>query len=213
MDNAKHETAERVPKTNLPTTSKPPIDLEALLQGDRPAFEELVRQESPRLFRVIVRIIKDEDEARSVMQETFLQAFQRLHTFRRESKLTTWLYAIGINLARASLRKTRRYDMLEEADIERLQPRFDNGMYAQNYEAPNPLRQAEHAERRRIVREAIDRLPADYRLVVILRDIEQLSTSEAARILEISEGALRVRLHRARQALRALLEKHFGSDL
>ena len=63
------------------------------------------------------------------------------------------------------------------------------------------------------MRQAIDRLPHDYRLVVILRDIEQLSTTEAARILEISEGALRVRLHRARQALRSLLDKHFGSDL
>ncbi len=213
MDYTKHEPAERVPKTSIPTTPKPPLDTEAVLRGDRAAFEELVRQESPRLFRVIVRIIKDEDEARSVMQETFLQAYQRLHSFRRESKLTTWLYAIGINLARASLRKTRRYDLLEEADIERLQPSFDKGMYAQKYEAWNPHLHAERSERQRIVREAIDRLSPDYRLVVILRDIEQLSTSEAARILEISEGALRVRLHRARQALRALLEKHFGSDL
>ena len=213
MDYAEHETAERVPKTRTQTTPKPPIDTEALLRGDRAQFEMLVRQESPRLFRVIVRIIKDEDEARSVMQETFLQAYQRLHSFRRESKLTTWLYAIGINLARASLRKTRRYDMLEEADIERLQPSFNKGMYAQKYEAWNPHLHVERSERQRIVREAIDRLSPDYRLVVILRDIEQLSTSEAARILEISEGALRVRLHRARQALRALLEKHFGSDL
>ena len=213
MDNAEHKTAERVPSTHLHPTAKPPIDIEALLRGDRDAFEQLVRQESPRLFRVIVRIVKDEDEARSVMQETYLQAYQRLHSFRRESKLTTWLYAIGINLARASLRKTRRYDMLEEADIERLQPSFDKGMYAQKYEAWNPQRHAERSERQRIVREAIDRLPPDYRLVVTLRDIEQLSTSEAARVLEISEGALRVRLHRARQALRTLLEKHFGSDL
>ena len=149
MDYAKHKTAERVPTTGIHST---PIDTEAVLRGDREAFEQLVRQESPRLFRVIVRILKDEDEARSVMQETFLQAFQRLHSFRRESKLTTWLYAIGINLARASLRKTRRYDMLEEADIERLQPSFAKGMYAQKYEAWNPQRHAERSERQRLVR-------------------------------------------------------------
>ena len=213
MDNAEHQTAERVSPTPAQSTTKSPIDIEALLRGDRAAFEALVRQESPRLFRVIVRIVKDEDEARSVMQETFLQAYQRLHSFRRESKLTTWLYAIGINLARASLRKSRRYDMLEEADLERLQPSFNKGMYAQKVDAWNPQRQAERSERRHLVRQAIDRLPSDYRLVVILRDIEQLSTTEAARILEISEGALRVRLHRARQALRSLLDKHFGSDL
>lgn len=213
MDHPKHETADRVPSASREPTPRSSLDVEALLGGDRKAFEQLVHQESPRLFRVIVRILKDEDEARSVMQETFLQAYQRLHSFRRESKLTTWLYAIGINLARASLRKTRRYDMLEEADIERLQPSFSKGMFAQKHEAWNPQLLAERSERQRIVRAAIDQLPPDYRLVVLLRDIEQLSTSEAARILEISEGALRVRLHRARQALRALLEKQFGTDL
>ena len=212
MDYAQHKTADRVPTASIQPNPRLPIDLEALLRGDRTAFEQLVHQESPRLFRVIVRILKDEDEARSVMQETFLQAYQRLHSFRRESKLTTWLYAIGINLARASLRKTRRYDTLEEADIERLQPSFNKGMYAQKYEAWNPHRLAERSERQRLVRAAIEQLPSDYRLVVVLRDLEQLSTAEAARILEISEGALRVRLHRARQALRSLLEKHFGPN-
>lgn len=213
MVRSSHQKAARVPTDRTQPTPPKPLDVEAILQGDRRAFEQLVHQESPRLFRVIVRILKDEDEAQNVMQETFLQAYQRLHTFRRESKLTTWLYAIGINLARASLRKTRRYQTLEEADIERLQPSFSRGMYTQKVESWNPHRLAERSERQRIVRAAIDQLPPDYRLVVLLRDIEQLSTTEAARILEISEGALRVRLHRARQALRSLLEKHFGSNL
>jgi len=207
MDQAEHETAKNEPATPL----APPLDTEAVLRGDRRAFEQLVRQESPRLFRVIVRILKDEDEARSVMQETFLQAYQRLDSFRRESKLTTWLYAIGINQARASLRKKRRYQTLEEADMDRLQPSFANGMYVASYKAWDPQKLVERTERQRIVREAIDRLPDDYRMVVLLRDIEQLSTTEAAQVLSISEGALRVRLHRARQALRALLEKHFGA--
>lgn len=189
-----------------------PVDIEALLAGDQAAFEQLVREESPRLFRVILRIIKDEDEARSIMQETYLQAYQRLHSFRRESRLTTWLYAIGINLARAALRKTRRYDTLDEADMERLQPSFSEGMYVQKYDAWNPQKLAERSERQRLVHQAIDQLPPDYRLVVILRDMEQLSTAEAAQVLDISEGALRVRLHRARQALRTLLEKHFGTS-
>lgn len=213
MPHAEHQTAERVPPSRSKETPDAPLDIEAVLRGDHDAFERLVHQESPRLFRVIARIVRDEDEARSVMQETFLQAYQRLQSFRRESKLTTWLYAIGINLARASLRKTRRYDTLEEADIERLQPSFSNGRYTQTYETWNPHKFAERAERHRIVRAAIDQLPPDYRLVVILRDLEQLSTAEAAQVLDISEGALRVRLHRARQALRALLEKHFGSTL
>jgi RNA polymerase sigma-70 factor (ECF subfamily) len=211
MNPAKHETSERTSsfRTQQPYTE--PVDVDALLAGNRREFEKLVRQESPRLFRVIVRILRDEDEARSVMQETFLQAYQRLDTFRRESKLTTWLYAIGINLSRASLRKTRRYDAFDEQDIERLQPSFAKGMYVQKYEDWDPHKLTERSERQRLVREAIDQLPPDYRLVVVLRDLEGLSTAEAARVLEISDGALRVRLHRARKALRSLLEPHFGS--
>ncbi len=185
------------------------IDVEAVLRGDHAAFEQLVRQESPRLFRLILRFVRDDEEARNVMQETFLQAFKRLHTFRRESKLTTWLYAIGINQARAAVRKKRRYTTLEEQDIERLQPAFAQGMYVDRYEAWNPQQVAERSERSRLVHEAIEQLPDTYRTVVVLRDLEGLSTAEAAAVLEISEGAVRVRLHRARQALRALLDKYF----
>lgn len=190
-------------------TEQEALDEEAVLRGDRQAFEQLVRQESPRLFRILVRILHDEDEAQSVMQETFLQAFKRLPTFRGESKLTTWLYAIGINLARAALRKARRLQPLDEEGIERLQPRFVAGMHADAYEAWSPLRLAERAERRALVHAAIERLPDDYRTVVTLRDIEGLSTAETARILDISEGAARVRLHRARQALRKMLDGYF----
>lgn len=186
-----------------------PLDVEAILRGDRAAFAHLVEKESPRLFRVIVRVLHDEDEARSVMQETFLQAYQRLGTFRRESKLTTWIYAIGINLARAALRKMRRADTFEEADIERMQPRFEKGMFAQEPRSWNPQKIAEKSQRRLLVHRAIAQLPEDYRVIITLRDLEELSTDEAADTLGISNGAARVRLHRARQALRTLLSKHF----
>ncbi|MDX1740321.1 MAG: sigma-70 family RNA polymerase sigma factor [Rhodothermales bacterium] len=181
-------------------------DLEALLRGDRAEFEELVRRESDRLFRVIVRIVRDDDEAASVMQETFLQAFERIHTFRGDSKLTTWLYAIGINLSRAALRKTRRTTALEEADLDRLQPSFSRGMYRDSGRDWDPQKLAEQSEVQRLVREAIDRLPEDYRVVVTLRDMQELPTAEVAQVLGISEGAVRVRLHRARQALKTLLD-------
>lgn len=204
MDSAKHK------QKKAGAAAAGVLDLDALLKGDATAFEQLVRQESLRLYRVIVRIVRDEDEAQSVLQETFLQAYRRLPTFRGEAKITTWLFAIGINLARASLRKSRRYDTYEEQDIERLQPAFMKGMYVQQYGPWRPDETAERAERKRIVHEAIDRLPPDYRTVVMLRDIEELPTAEVAEILEISEGAVRVRLHRARQALRAVLDTYFG---
>lgn len=185
------------------------VDLDSLLDGDREEFEKLVRRESPRLFRVILRIVGDGNEAENIMQETYLQAFRRLSTFRRESKFTTWLYAIGINLARAALRKARRVSRLDETDIDRLQPTFSKGMYVESFESWDPQRIAELEDRKRIVREAVDRLPDDYRTIIILRDLEELSTAEAAAILRITEGATRVRLHRARQALRHLLDEHF----
>lgn len=193
-------------------TAKPNVreayDLEALLRGDRAAFEQLVREESPRLFRVIVRIVRDEDEAQSVLQETFLQAYRRLHTFRGESRLTTWLYAIGINLARAALRKNRRFTALDEEALDHLQPTFNGGLYTETPETWNPHRLAEASELRHLVHEAVAQLPPDYRAIVTLRDLEEFSTAEAARALNISEGAARVRLHRARQALRKILDEH-----
>ena len=192
-----------------PSKSPGDIDLDALLNGDTKAFEALVQKESPRLFRMIMRIVGDEDEARSVMQETYLQAYKRLDTFRRESKFSTWLYAIGLNLARASLRKMRRFDALEEEQIERMQPSFANGMFAESAESWNPQKMAEKSERKQLVHEAIAKLPPDYRTVLTLRDIEELSTTEVAQVLDVSEGAVRVRLHRARQALRKLLDQYF----
>ncbi len=190
-------------------SKEPELDIEALLDGDQRAFEHLVVSESPRLFRVIMRILNDEAEAENVLQETFLQAYLGLAKFRKESKFTTWLYAIGINLARASLRKSRRLSSLDEHDFDRLQPTFSRGMFSQKFEKWNPLQLAEKSERQRVVHEAIDQLPDQYRIVVILRDIEENSTDDVAKMLDISGGAVRVRLHRARQALRSLLEAHF----
>lgn len=184
------------------------LDVDALLGGNKREFEKLVVQESPRLFRIIVRMVGDDDEARSIMQETFLQAYQRLDTFRRESKLTTWLYAIGINQARAALRKAKRTSSLDDQDVERMQPTFSKGMFAGRVNAWSPLQMAELSERKRLVHSAIGKLPPDYREVVIMRDIEQLSTDEVAEALRISNGAVRVRLHRARQTLRELLDSH-----
>ena len=184
-------------------------DLEALLAGDEKAFELLVAQESPRLFRIIHRILGDEEESKNIIQETFLQAFQRMHTFRRESKFTTWLYAIGINLARGSLRKSKRMTSLDDADVERLQPSFSKGMFVESPQSWDPLKLAERTDRHKFLHQAIDKLPEDYKAIVILRDIEEHSTEEVAKMLNITGGAVRVRLHRARVVLRTMLNTHF----
>jgi len=186
------------------------IDVDSLLAGSQQEFEKLVIQESPRLFRVIVRMLGDDDEARSIMQETFLQAWQRLDTFRRESKLTTWLYAIGINLARAELRKAKRMSSLGDQDVDRMQPSFAKGMFVETPEHWSPEKLTDLADRKQIVHAAIGQLPSDYKEVIMLRDIEEMSTDEVADVLGISNGAVRVRLHRARQTLRELLASHLS---
>lgn len=183
----------------------------ALLDGDHDAFEEMVRRETPRLFRVIRRMTGD-DEARSLVQETFLQAYEGLDSFRGDASFSTWLISIGINQARSALRKKKRRNVMSEEDIERLQPDFRMGRYVDPPKAWRPEQEVERSQRHQLVREAVDRLPESYRTVIMLRDLEELSTTETAQILDITEGNVRVRLHRARRALQAELEDYFKHD-
>ena len=183
-------------------------DIEALKRQDETAFEFLVTKESPRIYRALIRMVHDEEEAKNLVQETFLQAFRKIDTFRGEAKISTWLYSIALNLGHASLRKSKRYTQLSEDDIANLQPTFRFGKYDQEVREWNPVESAEHNERHKIVHEGISQLPTDYRDVVQLRDIEELSTQEVAAVLNISEGAVRVRLHRARHALREILNDY-----
>lgn len=185
------------------------VDINLLLAGNRREFEKLVRRESPRLYRVIVRIVGDPDEAESIMQEAYLQSYKRLGTFRGDSRFTTWLYAIAINLAKATLRKRKRFSSYQQDEIERMQPHVTNGFFTETHDRWDPHRIAELEQRRQIVHDAIDQLPPDHRTIIVLRDIEELSTAEAAAILDIAEGTARVRLHRARQALRSVLDGYF----
>ena len=183
-------------------------DIEALKAKNPEALDRLVREESGRVYRCVSRMIRDEDEVRNLTQETFLQAIQNIESFRGEAKISTWLCSIGINLARAYLRKSRRYDVMAEEDIEALLPSFSAfGRAQEEYRDGNPEKFTEKEERSRMLYEALDRLPEDYKTVIVLRDLEELNTQEVAEILGSSEGAVRVRLHRARQALRKLLDR------
>ena len=191
-------------RSDLPETH----DIQAVKAKDPKALDHLVRTESGRVYRCIGRMIRDTDEIQNLTQETFLQAIQNIESFRGESKISTWLCSIAINLARAHLRKSKRYDVLEESEIEQLLPTFGFfGQGQQVYTDWDPERYTERSERIEMVHSALDQLPSDYRAVIALRDLEELSTKEVGEILEISEGAVRVRLHRARQALRVLIDK------
>ena len=181
--------------------------LERLQAGDDAAFETLVRAHVPRMRVVIARMI-GEHEADDVLQNAFLSAFKALPGFRGEARLSTWLHRIAVN---AALMHLRRRKPATELPIDDLLPTFSNGGH--EYDDP-PTLWAESAEAlasrgqtRTWVRKAIDELSPSYREVLLLRDIEEMSTQETAELLDISTGLVKTRLHRARQALRTLLDR------
>jgi RNA polymerase sigma-70 factor, ECF subfamily len=172
-------------------------------EGDRAAFEELVRRYADRLHAVVLRFVADREAAEEVIQECFIRAWRGIGRFEGRSRFFTWLYRIGINEAkrRAAREPSQRTVSLDEEPI---------------LEAPDwseaPDTRAEQDDLRRVLENSIRALPFEYRAPVILRDVEGLSTKEAAEVMELSEAAFKSRLHRARLVLRRNLDEHFLED-
>jgi len=195
----------------------PAVDAEeqALLAGLRAgsdaAFETLVRTTSPRLLAVARRIVGSDEDARDVLQEAYASAFKSIGRFEGNAKLSTWLHRIVVNMALMRLRTRKRKP---EESIEPLLPAFkDDGhmMQAAGQWDDGADVALERAEVQSYVRAQIDKLPDTYRTVLLLRDIEEMSTNDVATLLDTTENAVKIRLHRARQALRGLLAERFGS--
>jgi RNA polymerase sigma-70 factor (ECF subfamily) len=171
--------------------------IEAARGGDRAAFDEIVRRTHRDVYSLAVRLTGDEEDANDVVQEVYVRAYKAIRRFRGDSAISTWLYRICANCAATFLRKRtrQRYDILDEgAQL------FDH--------APDndPVLQAEAALARTGIEAAIRDLPDRLRVVVVLRDVYDLSHQEIAEQLDISESAAKVRLHRARRKLLSVLE-------
>jgi RNA polymerase sigma-70 factor (ECF subfamily) len=178
--------------------------LAALRDGDARAWEDLVRRHAPRMLATARRFSRSEDEAEDVVQEAFAQAFKALATFRAEAQLSTWLHRIVVN---AALMRRRAAGRRPETSLDDLLPAFESdGHHASPIPSlpDDPESLVGSAEVRAKLRRCIDGLPETYRTVVLLRDIEELDTAEAAAVLGVTETAVKVRLHRARQALATL---------
>jgi len=185
--------------------------LEHLRAGDAAAFETLVRLYGGRMLVAARRLLRNEDDAADAVQEAFLAAFKSIDGFQGTARLSTWLHRIVIN---AALMKVRRTSRRPEEAIEDLLPRFDaDGCWAETVQdwGAGSEELLERRETRVLVRRCIDALPEAYRTVLMLRDIEDLDTDEAADILGITPNATKIRLHRARQALRTLLDAELGA--
>ena len=184
-------------------TAPADVDLVRRLKaGDEDAYATVVRTLGGRMLSVARRFLHDEEAARDAVQDAFLSAFRAIHSFDGDAQLGTWLHRIVVNAALMKLRTRRRKP---EQSIEPMLPAFA----ADGHHASRPVvawtESAEQAllrrEARARVRAAIAALPESYRTVLLLRDIEERSTREAADRLGITENALKLRLHRARQAL------------
>jgi RNA polymerase sigma-70 factor (ECF subfamily) len=184
-----------------------------LQEGDAQAFEQLVRVHGSRLLRVARRMLQSEEDARDAVQDAFVAVIRSIRKFGGNAMLSTWLHRIVINAALMKLRTRKRKP---EEDIEALLPRF----LEDGHQSPRSLPWSEPAdaalertELAALVRRKIDELPDTYRLVLLLRDIEELSTEETAEALGITANAVKIRLHRARQALRTLLDPHMRGEV
>jgi RNA polymerase sigma-70 factor (ECF subfamily) len=174
-----------------------------VLAGDKAAFELLMRRYNQRLFRIARSIVREDDEAEDLVQQTYVQAFENLSQFAGNARFSTWLTRIGINEALARQRRRSAMHVLDFSDPKNvsLEPLM----------ASKPAEeQACLKELRAVLTKAVDDLPEDLRTVFTLRVIEEAGTEETAECLGLSESNVKVRLHRARALLRDQIDKQIG---
>jgi len=183
--------------------------------GDAAALEALVRTHQDRVYGFAVRMCRNVEDAKDILQETFLGVIRSIREFREESKFSTWLYRIASN---ACLKKRRRgvHDPTPEKELslDELMPRPDS-----EGRKPEIADWSDNAERALLRGElsarmeaAIDKLPKDYKIVLVLRDVEGLSAEETAQAVGLSVPAVKSRLHRARVFVRRELAEYLGAE-
>ena len=187
----------------------PPISLEALREGDRAEFARLVESHSPLVYRLGYKLLGNPQDAEDVLQETFIKAFRHLEHFDGRSSLSTWLYRIATNEALMILRR-KHPEMVSVEEPGRMESDDQEPMQIIDW-CCVPEVELMSTESRTHLDQAIEKLPANLKVVFLLRDIEGLSTRETADVLNISETAVKTRLSRARLRLREELSYYFGN--
>lgn len=186
--------------------------LAELRAGDERAFEMLVRTHSAHLLAVARRFVRNDEDARDAVQDAFLSAFRALDRFEGGCRLSTWLHRIVVNACLMRLRTRRRKP---EQPIDDLLPTYKpDGHHTAVFVdwSPSAHDALERTETRALVSACIQQLPESYRTALLLRDIEGLELDEIGRLLDVTPNAVKIRVHRARQALRTLLDPHFRQE-
>jgi RNA polymerase sigma-70 factor, ECF subfamily len=179
--------------------------VESILNGDSALFELLMRRYNERLYRAARAITRDDREAEDVMQQAYVNAYTNLRQFNGQARFATWLTRIAINEALARVRQRGRYEAFDEQHV-------NVETFMSWNPPPTPEKQALTGELRDLLESAIDALPDGARETFVLRDVEGLSTAEAAAALDVSEDVVKTRLSRARAALRRSLLQRAGAS-
>ena len=177
--------------------------------GDREAFRAIMQRCNQRLFRIARAVVRDDTEAEDVLQEAYARAFAAFEGFRGEAGVATWLTRIVLNEAHGRLRKRR--PMVELDEVEAAQA----GAQVLSFPgaSPDPEADAARGQIRRLLEQAVDDLPEPFRLVFMLREVEELSVEETAAHLGLNPETVKTRLHRARKRLREALDARLGEVL
>ncbi|MDP9415487.1 MAG: RNA polymerase sigma factor [Pseudomonadota bacterium] len=179
-------------------------------QGHQDAFRVIMQRNNQRLFRIARGVVRDDVEAEDVLQEAYTRAFEKLDGFREESSLFTWLTSVTLNEARGRLRKRRTtvgVEAIEAAQKSGAQIIMLNSASA----AESPENNAARSQMRLLIEQAVDELPEPFRIVFIMREIEECSVEETAANLDLRPETVKTRLHRARRLLREALNERVAS--
>lgn len=178
--------------------------------GHQDAFRVIMQRCNQRLFRIARGVVRDDAEAEDVLQEAYTRAFEKLDGFREESSLFTWLTSVTLNEARGRLRKRRPMvgvDAIEAAQHSGADIIMLNSAAA----TENPESSAARSQMRLLIEQALDGLPEAFRIVFIMREMEELSVEETAANLDLPAATVKTRLHRARRLLRQGLNERFDA--
>jgi RNA polymerase sigma-70 factor (ECF subfamily) len=182
--------------------------LRRLRDRDERAFRELLETHRDRVFNITFRMLGNRHEAEDVAQEVFITVFKTIDTFREESKFSTWLYRVTVNQCKNRIKYlARRHDKhRDELDDSTNTDGVNGAIAAPPPRAPDSALESQQTEK--LLQAAIEELDDDQRIVVILRDVEDLSIEEICKITDLPDGTVKSRLHRARLQLRKKLQKH-----
>lgn len=200
-------TTMAIPLANFAELSDEEV-VERVLAGETALFEIVMRRHNQRLYRVARAILRDDAESEDVMQDAYVRAYEHLQQFAGKAQFATWLTRIAVHEALARVSRRKRIAELDSASA----PDGDVMNFFESKER-NPEQRAADSEMRQMLEQAVSGLPESYRTVFMLREVEQMSTEDVARALDITEATVKVRLHRARGMLRRELYARAGAQV